>query len=70
MRRLMWRMNAFSKRFENLCHTLALSFVLRNFLAMSKTVWVTVMDKTDAAGASEVRVAATPFVQRNLQDEG
>jgi hypothetical protein len=63
-------MNAFTKRFENLCHTLALSFVLRNFLAVSRTVRVTVMNKTDVVGVSEARPAATALVKRNLQDEG
>jgi hypothetical protein len=48
----MWRMNAFSKRFQNPCHTLALSFVLRNFLRCSRTVRVTVMNKTDVVGQS------------------
>jgi len=63
-------MNIFSKRFENLCHTLALSFVLRNFLAVLRTVWITVLNKTDVAGGGKARAAATSLVQRNIQDEG
>src|SRR3981081_3307181 len=72
MRRFTRLTNAFSKKFENHCHALALYFVFYNFCRVHKTFGVTpamaagvvetVMNMADVVGLIDARAAETPMV--------
>jgi hypothetical protein len=65
--------NAFSKKFENRRHTLALYFVFYNFCSVHKTLGVTsamaagvapvLMNMADVVGLIEAKAAGTPAVR-------
>jgi IS1 family transposase len=73
MRRFTRLTNAFSKKFENHCHALALYFVWYNFCRVHKTLGVTpamaagivetVMTMTDVVGLIDAEAAKTPAVR-------
>jgi IS1 family transposase len=73
MRRFTRLTNAFSKKFENHCHALALYFVFYNFCRVHKTLGVTpamaagvanvVMKMSDVVGLIDARAAETPMVR-------
>lgn len=73
MRRFTRLTNAFSKKFENHCHALALYFVFYNFCRIHKTLGVTpamaagvanvVMKMSDVVGLIDARAAETPIVR-------
>jgi IS1 family transposase len=73
MRRFTRLTNAFSKKFENHCHALALYFVFYNFCRVHKTLGATpamaaglidrVMKMTDVVELIDARAAETPMVR-------
>jgi hypothetical protein len=73
MRRFARLTNAFSKRFENDCHALALYFVFYNFCRIHKTLGVTpataadvapvLMKMADAVGMIDAKTAETATVR-------
>jgi hypothetical protein len=73
MRRFARLTNAFSKRFENDCHVLALYFVFYNFCRIHKTLGVTPamaagvapvpMNMADAVGMIDAKAAETATVR-------
>ena len=73
MRRFTRLTNAFSKKFENHCHALALYFVFYNFCRVHKTLGVTpamasglvetVMNMADVVGLIDAKAAEAPMVR-------
>ena len=73
MRRFTRLTNAFSKKFENHCHALALYFVWYNFCRVHKTLGVTpamaagvapvLMSMTDVVEMIDAKAAETPVVR-------
>jgi hypothetical protein len=73
MRRFTRLTNAFSKKFENHCHALALYFVFYNFCRGHKTLGVTpamaagvapvLMNMTDVVGLIDTEAAKVPSVR-------
>ena len=73
MRRFTRLTNAFSKKFENHCHALALYFVFYNFCRVHKTLGATpamaagvldrVMNMADVVGLIDAKAAETPLVR-------
>ena|SRR5258706_6726482 len=72
--------NAFSKKFENHCHALALYFVFYNFCRAHKTLGATpgngcwpspetVMNMTDLVDLIDATAAETPMVRGILQEK-
>jgi hypothetical protein len=67
------RLNAFSKKFENHCHALALYFVFYNFCRVHKTLGATpamaaavldrVMNMAGVVGLIDAKAADTPLVR-------
>ncbi|HEV3235763.1 MAG TPA: IS1 family transposase [Gemmataceae bacterium] len=80
MRRFTRLTNAFSKKFENHCHALALYFVFYNFCRVHKTLGVTpamasglvetVMKMTDVVGLIDAMAAKVPAVRGPYKKRG
>jgi len=63
MRRFTRLTNAFSKKFENHCHALALYFVFYNFCRVHKTLRATPAMAAGLVGLIDARAPETPMVR-------
>ena len=63
MRRFTRLTNAFSKKFENHCHALALYFVFYNFCRVHKTLRATPAMAAGLVGPIDARAPETPMVR-------